>query len=533
MTGAEVPTTSEPSSQAASRPIGGVDLLAAVLLALVTFVVFARATANQFINYDDPLYVSENPYVREGLTLRSIAWALRDAEGNYYHPVASLGHIAVGHFFGMDPAPHKAYNVALHAMNAALVFLLLRRMTGARWESATAAALFALHPLRVEPVAWTDSSALCCFLALIAMHGYVTYVRRTGWRAWTAYAVLVIGFALALLTKPVVITLPFVLLLLDAWPLQRAQPILRIITEKLPLLVIAGAVIAGVVTSKSAGGELESVEQRSPSRRISDTPLAYVDYMRRTVWPTGLAVVYPRPVQAPVAVAIAAATLLVGLSLVTVLYRRTYPWLSVGWLWFLGALVPFTGIVQLRTGTLADRYTYFPQIGLFIVFGWGATTLARRWNATMAVKRATLALLIVLALLTYRQIGFWQDSATLFAHALEVTRDNAVAHHQYANALVAKPQASPEALAAAESHYREALRIRPEHARTSLNLGRVLARQGRLREAEVAVANAVRIDPTLPTASETLAEVRRRLSATMPPATRPTSTTFSIPPPPL
>jgi cytochrome c-type biogenesis protein CcmH/NrfG len=480
------------------------------MLVITTALTFARTLGNGFINYDDPIYISENPYVAEGLTPRTLHWALRDTQGNYWHPVSSLTHVAVGELFGADPAAHHGFDVALHALSAGLAFAVLNALTGAAWRSAAAAALFAVHPLRVESVAWaTETSTPCVFLTLLAMIAYVAYVSGRGRRAGTAYAAVVLFTALALLTKPIPVTLPFVLLLLDFWPLDRfglwraqdgsAEPppaagrtLARLLLEKAPLFALVALMTLGAMMTKADAGALDAAGADSLPARLGIAVVSYARYLRATVWPLGLSVAYPPPPVPPLWQVVGACVLIVGLTAAAVWQWRRRPYLAVGWLWFLGTLVPFIGVLRVREGTWADRYTYFPSIGLAVAVAWGVAELAGRARAQAAAVRVVVIVLVVLAVRTYAQLGYWQDSSTLFAHALDVTRDNALAHVQLANEL-----ARAENLRGAEDHYRAALRIRPAHARTYLNLGNVLARRGSWSEAEASLREAIHLDPRM------------------------------------
>jgi hypothetical protein len=423
--------------------------------------------------------------------------------------------------FGVSPVGHHFTNILLHAANVVLLFLLLHRMTAQTGPCAFAAALFAVHPLHVESVAWIAErkDVLSLFFGLLSLHAYVRYASQSQPRA---YSWLIVTFALALLSKPMLVTLPAAMLLLDYWPLARLNgretwwPRIR---EKLPLLALSSATCVATVLAQRSAGAVRTLEAYPLPHRVANAAISTVAYLAKTVWPTDLSIFYPYPASfSPLAVAGAVALLVVISAVVIVLVWRV-PYLFVGWFWFLGTLVPVIGIVQVGRQSMADRYTYLPHIGLFMAIAWGLADAARTLKLPRpAVSIAGSAVVVVLAVVTIAQLGHWQNSMTLFAHALSIDPTNYLAHHQLANELARR---GDQELQAAEIHYRAALESFPEHPRSHLNLARVLARRGRYAEAEASIETALRLDPTLPTARETLAEIRRRLRMTSPPSTSP------------
>jgi tetratricopeptide (TPR) repeat protein len=489
------------------------DRLLALLLALVTLLVFLPVRHHEFVNYDDPDYVTENRHVQHGLTAAGLAWAFGRLHGDatYYHPLTWVSHMLDCQLFGLDAGAHHVMNVLFHAANAALLFLVLRRMTGARWRSAVVAALFALHPLQVDTVAWVAErkNLLGGLLWLLATAAYVRYAERP---TAARYSVVVVLFALGLLAKPVLVTLPCVLLLLDFWPLRRCRILSgtdapeaattdeatavfapaslgRLLWEKAPLLALAlGSCGITLVAHRALG---TTVLDLPLSARLENALVSYARYLGKTIWPADLCVIYPRPDDWPNAATAASAALLLAVSSGVALALRRAPWLAVGWFWFLGVLVPFIGIVQAGLQAMADRFAYLPLIGLFLAVVWGVTDAARGWPQ----PRRWLAALAGLALAgcavqTWRQLEHWQNSRTLFAHAVAVTRNNAVAHINLGTALEAEGK-----LEDALAHYREALRLEPRRAQAHNNLGNALDALGRSAEAIAHYEEALRLKP--------------------------------------
>jgi len=477
-------------------------LLVYLVLALTGLLAFAPLRHNDFVAYDDRAYVARNPQVQAGLTRASVAWAFRASDATNWHPLTWLSHMLDCQLFGLDPRGHHLTSLLLHLANTLLLFALLHLATGAVWRSAFVAAAFALHPLRVESVAWVAErkdilSGLFWMTTLIA---YAYYTRRPN---LPRFLLVFVSLGLGLMAKPMLVTLPFVLLLLDYWPLGRfparlarqnsARPTsggapaprswptaLRLLAEKLPLLVLAAA--SGVITFlvQQKGGAMMPGDYVPFSFRPANALIAYVRYLAKLVYPRDLAVLYPYRLSGwPAWQTIAAVLLLLALTVV-VLYlapRRRY--LAVGWLWFLGTLVPVLGLVQVGHQSIADRYTYLPSIGLLIIVAWGLPDLLARWR----YGRVVLALFgtAVLALLlsaTRVQVTYWQDSLTLYGHALAVTRDNYVMQSNYGGILLQEGR-----LAEATTHFRAALRINPRHALAWGNLGQALLAQGQTEEA--------------------------------------------------
>jgi Tfp pilus assembly protein PilF len=495
------------------------ELVVAVILITVTCAVFSPVLTHQFILYDDTSYVTENAVVGAGLTWRGVTWAFTTTFTGNWHPLTWLSHMADVQLFGMVPRWHHLMNLVLHLINTALLFVVLRAMTGALWRSAAVAALFALHPLHVESVAWVAErkDVLSTMFWMLAVAAYVRYVRDP--RA--ARSVLVaLALMLGLLAKPMVVTLPFVLLLLDYWPLERLDRssiswarVRSLVSEKIPLFILAVLASAVTLYAQRAGGNVADVEHLSVSTRVSNTLVAYAGYLEKTLWPRDLSAFYPHPATMPgglswwevgasgvVVLAISGLVLWGGV-------RRRY--LLVGWLWFLGTLVPVIGLVQVGQQGTADRYTYIPLIGLFIAVVWGLSDLVEgkpsRRRALGVVGAGVLAMAAVIA---WIQVGYWRDTVTLFEHAVQVTGANRVAHLQLGAAYARQGRYDDAA-----AQYRAALAIKARSVEANNNLGIVLAQAGRPDEAAASFRAALDISPDDARLHANLARTLRQMGA--------------------
>ncbi len=433
-----------------------VPLLLGAALALLTLAAYLPMLHNGFVNLDDGFYVTGNPHVREGITRASVAWALTANVANNWHPLTLLSHQLDVHLFGLDPAGHHATSLLLHLANTLLLFAVLRGMTGALWRSAAVAALFAVHPAHVESVAWVAErkDVLSALFWILAMAAWTGYARRPSLSRYLLAALMMI---LGLMAKPMVVTLPFALLLLDVWPLERlGLGWKRLIAEKLPLLALSAA--ASLVTLRYQRTSLAPLDLVPWSLRLANAAVSYAAYLGKLLLPRNLAVFYPIPLSIPPWEVAGAAALLAALTALAVWKARQAPWLLAGWLWFLGTLVPVIGLVQVGRQGMADRYTYIPSIGLFvtIVWGiaWGIAALAR--ERRMILVTAAVAAILALAMGTWIQVGYWRDSVALYRHTLAVTRGNYVAHLGLAKALVVKRDWE-----GAAEQYRAALALRP------------------------------------------------------------------------
>jgi tetratricopeptide (TPR) repeat protein len=426
-------------------------LLLALLLAALTVAAFAPVRSGTFLTVDDPLYVVENPRVRAGLTGPGVLWALTTTHAANWHPLTWVSHMLDVQLFGLDPGAHHQVSLALHAANAVLLFLLLRGLTGAAWPSALAAALFAVHPLRVESVAWIAErkDVLAAFFWMATGLAYLRYVRS---RRRAAYGATVALFALGLAAKPMVTTLPLVLLLLDFWPLGRFLPgrraaaggnAVRLLVEKLPLLALSAAAAAATLVAQEAGRMVRPLAAYPLGVRAGNALVSYLRYLGKTVWPVDLAFPYRHPgTSLPPAAVAAAAAALVLLTVLALALRRRTPYLAVGWLWFLGTLVPVIGLVQVSDQAMADRYTYLPLIGPAWALAWGlAAAGAGRPRLRAGAGAAAAVAVGVLVVLTRRQVGYWRDDRSLFTHTAAVTKGDNLARQ----ALATTQQALPDA----------------------------------------------------------------------------------------
>jgi tetratricopeptide (TPR) repeat protein len=474
-----------------------------VCLAVLITAVYWPVRHAGFVNFDDDQYVTANPHVLGGLTVSDVVWAFTAYHATNWHPLTWLSHALDCECFGMNAGAHHAVSVLLHMANTVLLFLVLRRITGATWRSACAAALFGVHPLHVESVAWVAErkDVLSGLFWMLTLWEYVKYVERP---SRGRYAIVVGCYAMGLMAKPMVVTLPFVLLLLDYWPLGRMRwqrsvvgtnaPLRfrELVREKVPFLALAAVSCGVTIWAQHSGGAISSLERLPLGPRMANAVVSYVRYLEKAVWPSGLAVFYPYRVWSP-GVVIMAGAILVAVSGAVIWRARRQPHLAVGWFWFLGTLVPVIGLVQVGGQSMADRYTYLPLIGLTMMLCWSVPSRARqRWDLKVTTCVAAAAVLAVCAALSRVQIEYWENSETLFRHALNVTRDNYQAHYSLGEALLNTGKVS-EAI----GHYEQALQIQPDYAEVHNNFGNALVKEGKLRDAIGHYEQALRIQPNL------------------------------------
>ena len=473
----------------------------ALLLAAATFALFLPVAWSGFCVYDDSLYVTENPIVQAGVTWAGVKWAFTTMAASNWHPLTWLSHMIDCGLFGLNPAGPHLVSVLFHAANAALLFTLLLRLTGRMWPSAFVAALFAWHPLHVESVAWIAErkDVLSTFFALIALLNYARYVEESKIKNPAAkkyFAWSLLTFVLGLLAKPMLVTLPCLLLLLDFWPLKRFSlsafrfPLLF---EKWPFFLIAFASCAITFLAQSQRGSdaVVSLDTVPLHYRLKSVPLAYVEYLEKTFWPAKLAIFYPLPDKIPAGTVAASVAVLVFISLVVIWQYRSRPYLLTGWLWFVGMLVPVIGLVQVGGAALADRYSYLSSVGIFIAVTFAACDFATRFKMPKSVLAGiSIVFLAAAVVTTENQLHYWQNSVTLFQHALAVTADNDVARN---NLGVAFEQQN-RLLEAAEQ-YRAAAKLEPDRYQGHHNLANTLDHLGRPAEALIEHREAVRISP--------------------------------------
>ncbi len=461
------------------------------LLLIATLVVYAGVIEHEFVGLDDGAYVYENPHVLGGLTPEGVRWAFTTTHASNWHPLTWLSHMLDVELFGPEPGKQHGVNLLFHAVNTVFLFWILWRMTGAVWPSAAVAALFGLHPLHVESVAWVAErkDVLSTFFWLLTMWVYQRFVTSPG---RGRYLLTLLAFALGLMAKPMLVTLPLVLLLLDYWPLGRPlSSWRRLLLEKLPFLALSGLSSVATVLAQGAGEAIITMQSAPLGLRVGNALVAYVSYMAKTLWPRELAVYYPHPGEISLAAAAGAGVLLAGITFAVLRAERRRSYLPVGWLWFVGTLVPVIGLVQVGEQAMADRYTYVPLIGLFLIVAWGARDWVLHWELPEWVVGAAGAIgLGALACQTFIQVGYWKNSETLFQHTLAVTRENSMAHTALANGLFHQDRWEE-----AVSHYQRALKIDPEYARAHYNLGVALARQGQPETSITHYAEAARLKP--------------------------------------
>jgi tetratricopeptide (TPR) repeat protein len=474
--------------------------LTALLLALTTLVVFLPAGGFRFVNFDDTDYITENPVVKHGLTPAGVAWAFTGYHVSNWHPVTWLSHMADCSLFGLNAGAHHFVNVLFHAANAALLFVLLWRLTQRLWPSALVAALFAWHPLHVESVAWISErkDVLSTFFALLAMLSYAKYAQENCRRSfWFA----LIFFALGLMSKPMLVTLPFVLLLLDYWPLGRLRDaecgmrnFQRLVVEKIPFLALAAVSCVLTFLAQRSGESVVALDSVSLGYRLENAPLAAAGYVQKIFWPAGLCAIYPLPDKIPaLPVALSVAVLLL-ISAAAWRWRGSRPYFITGWLWFLGTLVPVIGLVQVGGQAMADRYTYLPAIGFFIALVFLGNDFAGRLQMPKIIRFGFAGLVSLACILaTENQLQFWRDSETLFRRAIAVTENNDIALINLGVALDVQGRFD-EALAV----YHQAERSGSRHFEVHNNLGNVLGLLGRHAEALAEYREAIRHRPDNP-----------------------------------
>jgi len=469
------------------------DLLISLFLVVTIIAVYGQTGHYDFVDFDDDFYVRDNPHIRDGLTPESVIWAFTTGRAANWHPLTWLSHMLDIELYGMNPGQHHLSNVLFHIANTLLLFFVFRRMTGDLWPSAFVAALFALHPLHVESVAWISErkDVLSTFFWLLTMWAYARYAEIPN---QSRYLITLLFFALGLMSKPMLITLPFVLLLLDFWPLGRwlgTSRVSALIKEKIPFFVITAASVTVTFLVQKKGGAVGMSDVYPLGRRIANALISYADYLGKMVWPSELTFFYPYPHVLSLWKLSAACVVIASVSLFVVRKIRQVPCLAVGWLWYMGTLVPVIGLVQIGGQSMADRYTYVPLIGIFIMMSWGIPDFAAKWRYGKQFLAATaIFILSILTVLSGIQTRYWADSVTLFEHALEVSEDNVIAHNNL-GAVLHRQGRTEEAI----PHYKAVLKMKPYHADAHNNLGSALAKQGKTGEAIQHYMQALRSEP--------------------------------------
>lgn len=505
--------TSRLGNHTAARNIRWLIPGTCLLIVAATWVVFGQTVRHEFVNFDDDIYIYENPRITSGLTFQGIRWAFSHSYGYYWAPLPALSHMLGCQLYGLSPGGHHLVNVLLHGATAVLLFLVLREMTGALWRSAFVAGVFAIHPLRVESVAWVTErkDMLSGLFFVLTLGAYVSYVRHVGSKGSRArYLAVAFLFAMGLMSKPPsLVTLPFVLLLLDYWPFNRfgqpvsadarAEPIRwrdsftvfkGLVIEKIPLFALSAASCAVTILTANP----VPTAQRSIATRLGNAIASYTAYLGQTFYPTDLAVFYPFPASgvAPWKV-LSSLLLLASISVVVFALRRSHRYLVVGWLWYLGMLTPMIGLIQVGEQARADRFTYLPQIGLLLLIGWAMGDLC----ASLRHRRAVLgagALMAVAALMVcaHLQASHWKNSESLWSHTLACTSGNNIAHNNLGTALLQMGRVDEAAI-----HFQKALEVQPQNAEARNNLGNAFFQKGRMDEAVAHYQKALQVNPKL------------------------------------
>lgn len=499
-------------------------LIFSLILAVFTLAVFDQVRDFDFVHYDDDTYVAANRQVRSGLTAASVAWAFTATDAGFWHPLTWLSLMCDYEIYRLNPGGYHGTNLIWHLFNTLLLFFILAALTDAPGKSAFVAGLFALHPLHVESVAWIAErkDVLSTFFWLLTTGAYAAYAKRP---ALSRYGIVMLFFSLGLMAKPMLVTLPLVLLLLDFWPLGRVRgwqekgmacfsqaphaapaeikprTIGYLLLEKAPLLLLALPVAALVFHTESRVGALASLEAFPLATRISHALVSYWLYLGKTFWPIHLAIFYPHPGPWPLFIVGAALVGLLFITYVCLEFRSRFPYAAVGWFGYLGVMAPVSGLVQLGSQGMADRYTYLPLIGIFIMIAWGVPDILARWRGKKTVlPLAAVAILALMAGMAWQQAGYWRNAVTLFRHALKVTKGNYLAHNNLGAAL-----AREDKFDAALIQYEAALRLRPQYVDALFNMGEALATKGKPAEAERYYRDALRLKPSFAEAHNNLA----------------------------
>ena len=477
-----------------------------VFLLGLTWLVFGQTLRYDFVNYDDPSYVYQNTRITSGINFANVAWAFSHIHSENWHPLTTITHMLDCQLHGLNAGWHHFTNVLLHCLAVVLLFVALERMTGALWRSAFVSAVFAVHPLHVESVAWIAErkDVLSAVFFMVTLLAYFHYTRSP---SIGRYLIVAIVFALGLMSKPMLVTLPFVLLLLDYWPLGRfdahrsntGRQVLQLVMEKIPLIALSA--VSSLITFLAQRGAIGWTEQLPMSERITNAFVAYVVYIQQMFWPTELAVFYPHPEnRLPIWEVSLALIVLVGIMAAAFVLRKRAPYLVTGWLWYLGMLVPVIGLLQVGWQGHADRYTYLPQIGLYIALTWAVTDLTRSWRfQRLALGAAALLIVGALSCRAWLQTSYWRDSETLFTHALAVTSNNDVALNNLGIIFLDKGQ-----LDDAISKLQAAIDLRPENAPAHDNLAKALLKKGQVAEAMVHYRKFLELEPANVEARNTL-----------------------------
>lgn len=522
-------------------------VIVCILLVVSVIAIYLQTTGFDFVGFDDDDYITKNPSIQTGITLRSVVWAFTSTYASNWHPLTWISHLLDVELFELDPSGHHLVNVILHTANSILLFFVLIAATQRLWASAFVAALFAVHPLHVESVAWISErkDVLSTLFWMLAMFAYVQYARKPSVQRYLPVALV---FTLGLMAKPMLVTLPVVLLMLDWWPLVRSRErgFLVYLPEKLPLFALSVASCIITYAAQQRGGSVATLEAFTLGVRAANAITAYVAYIGKMFWPYGLAAFYPHPGSGlPVWQTVGAALILIAITGVANRLARNRPYFIAGWLWYIVTLIPVIGLVQVGNQAMADRYTYIPLIGLFVILAWGVPdllTLMHLHERTRAAVLTVLAVSVLVVLIprAHTQTGYWRDDMTLWKHAIAVTSNNATAYFNlgcdyyfsgdphkairyYRKAIKANPNfawphynlaVALEDLGRPQEalyHYKRAVSIAPRFAQAHSNLGLLLANMGRFKEAERHYLMAIDADPNYEIARDNLVRLREFL----------------------
>lgn len=495
------PAPQEPQRTSAFSPSFIVSLCLIALIILI----YGQVVSNDFINLDDDQYVTKNIHVQRGITAESIEWAFTRSHSSNWHPLTWISHTIDVDLYGLSPFGHHLTNLLLHILNTLLLFFVLRRMTGSVWKSGFVAALFAVHPLHVESVAWVAErkDVLSTFFWLAAMLAYAYYAEKPNYKRYIPVFALL---ALGLMSKPMLVTLPLVLLVMDYWPLRRISSpaaFRKMVMEKVPLFFLSAASsVVTFIVQQSAG----SVKSIPITHRLVNASVSYAEYLIKMIWPSKLAVYYPYAMGPDQMLkAAAAVVILAAVTYAAVRLRRDHPYILSGWLWYAIALVPVIGIVQVGRQAMADRYTYIPLTGIFFAIAWGVpNALKRLKSSSLVLTAASIAVIGVLSFLTWVQVGYWKDSITLYEHTLGVTKNNYIIENNLGNELRQRSELQGrteaqrrEDLDSAIRHFKKAIELSPNNGEHYNNLGMALESKGRMDEALDLFKKAAEISPNL------------------------------------
>ena len=480
-------------------------LIISLLLIAAILISYWQVKDFDFICFDDKPYVTENRRVQSGLTVKGFIWAFTTFHASNWHPLTWLSHMLDCELYGLNPMGHHWTGLQIHIANTLLLFFILQYMTGALWRSAFVAALFALHPLHVESIAWVAErkDVLSTFFGMLALLSYCRYAKQP---SLAGYLLIILFLSMGLMAKPMLVTLPFLLLLLDFWPLERLRfvTVFRLVLEKIPLFV--PVIISSCLTfmAQQSSGAVKSLESFPLTVRAANAFVSYASYAVKAIWPHNLTVFYPHPGNSlPLWQVFGAILLVGGASVLAIRSLKKYPYIAVGLFWYLGTLVPVIGLIQVGPQAMADRYTYIPMTGLFIIIAWGFSDLSTKWHYRKIVLTLfAVIILSVLAVSTFFQLGYWRSSIALFEYAVNITENNYLAHNNLGAALLEKGKFDKAVL-----HIKESLRIEPGCKAALYNLGAALSAQGKLDKAVLHYNDVLKINPEDAIVHNNLADV--------------------------